>query len=243
MGQWKWYDLQLEQNKIPFYPRSLSCSKILRHWNPIFFLCERNRFFGIFVSTMEFKCLEKAVTVLPPSTKAEEAVTTNSNQNRMHTSHSLVQFWFMHLKRWWHPQKSNLSKMQCFQNRFFTGVTSGRNNRNWLMELIVLYVQIFSGFKDLLFFKKNVCISLNFDNFITRNQANDQNIRHDVVCSYWKNFVLSGQNFLLTFQHANNLASKYNTKIQMDPFLLEKIRMVLWKYFPLNGKKLSFISC
>ena len=112
--------------------------------------------------------------------------------------------------------------MQCFQNRVLKWVTPGRDSRDRLVKMKTLPVQMFLELKNLLFFNKIVsgCFSFNFDNFITRNQANDHNLRYDMVYSHKTNLVLSEQKFFCsTSKYANILARKYSIKIKMDPIL------------------------
>ena len=116
--------------------------------------------------------------------------------NWKHASHSLVHFCFMHLKQY------------CFQNWVWQWVTPGRDSRDRLTKMNTLPVQTFLEL-EVLFFNKTVngCSSFNFDNFVTRSQSNDHNLRHVFVYSCKRNLVLFEQNFFCRMsKYANILA-------------------------------------
>ena len=83
--------------------------------------------------------------------------------------------------------------MQCFQKRDSKWVTPGEDSPDRIMKMNNLPVQMFLELKDIQFFNKivNGCFSSNCDNFITRNQTNDHDLRHDVAHSHKTNLVFS----------------------------------------------------
>ena len=132
--------------------------------------------------------LQTLLRQLPPRMTSQ----TNLNTYKLLISHVLF-----YASEPWRPQKTELTKMQCFQNEESKCVTQGSDNRGRLVKINLLPLQIFLKFKDLLFLNKFVsgCFSFNFDNFISRCQANGHNRQHDVVYCYRANLIFRSELF------------------------------------------------
>ena len=186
---------------------------------------------------MELTIYQKALIVTGLSTKSEEAVTPQQwhlRQKLLFRNHTLVQFCFMHLTH-------GIRKNQTWVNSIVSNKTDRPKETN------TPPVQMFLKHKDILFFNKFVkdCFILNFDNFVSRNQAIDRNLWEDVSFPYSKDLVLSERKFFCrTFKYANILVKKYSSKIQMDPILFRKqIKAIFWVCFSVNVTTSSFFSC